>query len=225
MTLADRIRDLIEQRGAKVAALERDAGLEPDTIRNILRGNIREPGATKIYAIARVLGVTVEFLLGEPQLGEGESPPGSLPVLFKTGGGAWVQVEDYAQDGLGEREGAPVYAYRRFRQWYEILDGDSMNRLYPDGTYLQVVDTVDMGYEPKSGDIVVVERCRDGGFLRERSVKQVEVYRNRIELWPRSTNPRWKEPIVINDHPDDETVEVRIVGLVLKGIIEARDAA
>lgn len=67
------------------------------------------------------------------------------------------------------------------------------------------------------GDLVVVERRRGGGLLRERTIKEVAFNaRGKMELWPRSTNPKWSQPIVLNGGvKPGEDLEVEIVGLVV----------
>ena len=65
----------------------------------------------------------------------------------------------------------------------------------------------------RDGMVVVVERSKDGGMTREWSVKQLEIYQDRTEFHPRSTNPRHK-PIIINrDYSADDGTQVEIIGL------------
>lgn len=51
------------------------------------------------------------------------------------------------------------------------------------------------GSKLRSGDIVVVERSR--GDLIERTIRQIEIHDDRVELWPRSSDPRLHTPIVL----------------------------
>ena len=71
-----------------------------------------------------------------------------------------------------------------------------------------------------SGDIVVVERRRNGEL--ETTLNRVEAMPGRYELRPNSTDPRYKEPlIVIRDHAADDGLEVEIRGLVI-GVFSPR---
>lgn len=72
----------------------------------------------------------------------------------------------------------------------------------------------------RDGMVVVVERTRDGGHTREWSIKQVELYEDRIEFCPRSTNPKHKPIVVKRDALADEGVSVEIIGLVRRVINE-----
>src|SRR5690606_23522319 len=100
------------------------------------------------------------------------------------------------------------------------VEGDSMNDLKPrpilEGDRLVCVSFEDVADQVRVRDglIVVVERTRDGGHTREWSVKQVELYEDRVEFHPRSTNPRHKPIVVMRDALADDGVQVEIIGLV-----------
>lgn len=85
---------------------------------------------------------------------------------------------------------------------------------YLPGSYLICVDFDDIDRPIANGMKVVVERTRDGGLLREWSVKEVELHADRIEYHPRSSNKRHRPIVVpINGDPDDGST-VRILALV-----------
>ena len=81
-------------------------------------------------------------------------------------------------------------------------------------------DDVDGEVALRDGMVVVVERTRDGGHTREWSVKQIELYEDRVEFHPRSTNPRHKPIVVDRDHTADDGTTVQIVGLVRRIVNE-----
>lgn len=137
-----------------------------------------------------------------------------LPVRFRVQAGHWIEVDVAEQEyPAPPRAVAPDPAYSAWPQWLELVVGDSVDREIQPGSYAHVVDAIDMGYAPQAGDFVVVERRRDNGRLRERSIKQVQMRRGSIELWPCSHNPAWDRPLDLT-HPE-EGVEVEIVGLVI----------
>lgn len=55
----------------------RKAGLGSDYVRNIFRGKIREPSATKLQQLAKALETSPEFLLDWPSPPNADWPPGS----------------------------------------------------------------------------------------------------------------------------------------------------
>jgi hypothetical protein len=133
--------------------------------------------------------------------------------------GAWLLADDARQDVAAY----PAVRDPRFaqaHQWLSEVRGDSVNQLnVVEGDLVHCVDAVDIGYYPRTGDLVEVERLRFGGQERELTIKQVEVTPEGILLWPRSTNPRWRAPLEIAAGVrDGEDVEVRIRALILASI-------
>lgn len=169
--------------------------------------------------------VTSSRTLAKLASAAGVSPPGLaapsaapvtpmfLPVRYEPGAGLWRLVED-AQVFLGTYPVAPDPAFAGFPQWLERPVGDSMDLEYRQGELLHVVDAIEMGYAPRPGDHVILVRRRAGGQEVERTVKEVAFGPGgRVEFWPRSTNPRWREPLVLD--AGRWTDEVEVVGLVI----------
>jgi hypothetical protein len=204
-------------------------GLKPDTIRNILRpGKATNPRQDTLIDLARALKCSVAYLTGETDsLGDAPAAaaiplrnydPYPLVVRHSVAAGVWREVDELRQV---EPELSPLRSSPNWPsnvQWVDHVVGDSMNEVYPDGSYVRVVSIFAIrGYQPVEGDHVEVLRRRDGGMLLERTLKEIRYTKDgKIELWARSTNPKWAEPIPYHDgiKPDDEEAEVRIEGLV-----------
>jgi SOS-response transcriptional repressor LexA len=177
--------------------------------------------ASRAARYAKFLRVAPEWLLYgrgpddpvkiEPELAE-------LPVVGPVQAGAWLAVDDLPQD---DPPSMPVMLDRRYphaRQWIREVRGDSMNaRGIVPGDFVHLADLAGAGVNLNTGMIVEVTRHRDGGGLREVTLKEVEVTRDGILLWPRSTNPKWAKPVRLNDLDGDD-VEVQITGLLLAKI-------
>jgi hypothetical protein len=89
----------------------------------------------------------------------------------------------------------PDPRFERFPQWLEKVVGDSADLKIPNGHYAHVVDAIEMGYAPRAGDWVVVERRSDQGGKRERTIKQVELGpRGQVRLFPAPRTPGGKNP-------------------------------
>jgi len=229
--LIDRIQARLKETGLSARAASRRAGMSDDAIRNILNGKSAAPKMSTMRSLAQALDTTIPYLMGEiehspvrPNLTQGDSI--DLPVMHTVAAGPWLSPDDYTDV---EPEIMTVQAARGFEgipQWLERVRGDSFNRLIGDGSYVHVADAIAMGYEPRTGDIVVVIRSRAQGALIERTLKEVEVEPGgHVRLWPRSYNPRWSEPISVVDGLGDHEneVEVRIVGRVLRAISDFTD--
>lgn len=193
--------------------------------------------------LAAALATTREVLLDERARLAGEDPPSlaraspgerqswvaartaagpvaPLGVLDTVQAGAWMTVDDSGQTAPDPSNVLPDPRFPHARQHISVVRGDSMNALnIVEGDWVHWVDTADLGYYPRAGDVVRVERVRFGGQEREVTLKQVEVGEAGILLWPRSTNPRWKSPIELRAGlRESEDVEVVVRGLVLSVI-------
>jgi hypothetical protein len=110
-----------------------------------------------------------------------------------------------------------IAPYAEFPQWLERVRGESMNKVLPDGCLAHVVDAIALGYTPRHEDLVVVVRRRAQGSFEERSIKQVALTPEGPQLWPRSYDPRWTEPLSLtNGVSADQDLEVEIVGKVVR---------
>jgi transcriptional regulator with XRE-family HTH domain len=145
----------------------------------------------------------------------------ALPVRYQVQAGAWLEVDDMMQARI---KGPPVAADERFpvnAQWLEMVRGDSVDLYFPEGSFVHVVDAIEIGYVARDEDFVVVDRKREQGGLAERSLKQIAKKGRKIELWPRSRNPKWQSPLNYADRSGDETT-VEIAALVLGGYLPVR---
>lgn len=62
--LQEKIKAYLEAERLSLAAFERKAGLKINVVRNIMRGQSKSPTSDTLQAIARVLGCTLNALLG-----------------------------------------------------------------------------------------------------------------------------------------------------------------
>jgi SOS-response transcriptional repressor LexA len=170
----------------------------------------------KARTYAGAFGVSAEWLYtgaGEPV---GVSPmPGmrpisrAVPVIGVVQAGLWQEViEDEPQPeellpiNLQGFDGSQLYALR--------VSGPSMDLFYPEGTRVVVCPAAEIGV--REGDHVVVRRRR--GDLVETTLKEIVQAKQGIELWPRSSDPRFQEPIRLQTVRDaDEGPE--IIGVVV----------
>lgn len=207
------------------------AGLERTFIRDIVEGRketIRQSSLAKLAAALRWSPAQLNAALAgqEPMDGDEIRPVDSPLIPVRVQGvveaGAWRAVAEF-DDVQDER----VFDTRDpdFPQaslFASDVAGDSMNDLKPrpimPGDRITWVRFDDLGGRVplRDGMVVVVEQLKDGGHLRERSVKQLELFEDHYEFHPRSTNPKHK-PIVVNrDFEADDGRTVEVIGLVRK---------
>lgn len=136
-----------------------------------------------------------------------------LTVRGVVAAGMWQAAEVVQDVPLGEALMVEDPAYVGLPQWAELLRGPSMNRTYLDGDYLHVVDAAALGYFPRAGDDVIVERRTGQDGKVERTCKRVAVIEGQRALIGDSTVEHWNDPLPL-DGGDEDTL-IQIIGLVV----------
>lgn len=221
MEPGERLRQIRQRRGMSTADLAARVGRSVSAVRNQENG-INGIPASLAAKYAAALGTTAaNILYGDDSEAPKLAPElTSLPLLGTVQAGAWLVIDDAAQD---EPEYFPAAKDRRYphaRQYLREVRGDSVNALgINEGDLAHLVDFAEAGVRLNTGNIVEVTRYRDSGALREVTLKEVEVLPDgEYLLWPRSTNARWKEPLRWTEGADGQDVEVRVTGLLLAAI-------
>lgn len=62
--LHDKLKEKLMEAGISVHALEKQAGLKRSAVQNILHGKSKKPSAEILYAITKVLGCSIQDLIG-----------------------------------------------------------------------------------------------------------------------------------------------------------------
>lgn len=215
----ERLRALISERGTTPRAVSRAIGANDHLVRDILSGKSRNARTDTMVRIAEHLAVPVSELMSgfeipDPAVSERLS---ELPMVGPVQAGAWLALDDTDQDEPPMWPAAHDRRYPQARQWLREVQGDSMNarNIFP-GDLAHIVELVGSGVNLNTGMIVEVTRTRSGG-LREITLKEVEVTERGLTLWPRSTNPRWKDPVRLDDGSGGD-IEVEVTGLLLAKI-------
>lgn len=117
-------------------------------------------------------------------------------------------------------DGYPVALHRYALE----VRGESMNKVFPSGSMVSVINFYELGRQPETSDFVVVHRRDPYGPGFEATIKALQIREDgSICLWPQSTDPRFQQPFVFPT-PDLETTEcagapdIEIKGLVVSSI-------
>lgn len=213
--IRDWMKSVLAERSWSPARWANEAGVAPSTVQRAMKDDYA------FVTSSRTLNRLAEAAnIPAPGVSANHSPianPHFLTVRYRAGAGIWHEVGDVqAFEGVYPVTADPAYA--GYSQWLERVEGDSMDREYPDGCFVHVVSTADIAYSPRPGDHVVLVRYRNDGQEVERTIKEVVRNGRKFEFWPRSTNPRWQEPVVLNGGQSDQIADlhrVEIAGLVL----------
>jgi repressor LexA len=214
--LQKRVREKLDELGLSASEASKKAQLGDTFVRDILNGKSRSPSAVNLQKLAIALDTSPQyfsFFEHTPVLA-GPFPVSGLRVEGKVQAGAWLDTS-LIDDDEEDREIIPVARDTRFphaRQYALAVIGDSMNKLFPEGSYVTCVDFDESGLLMKEGQIVHVER-RDGS-LTEITIKSVHFEPDRICLMPQSTNPKhqpieYKRRSANDDFEDGVMVKIR----------------
>lgn len=223
------LREWREAKGLSQTAVGELVGTDKTQVSKLERGD-RRLSTDWLEKFAKAFKTDPAKLMGPPSAADASTPDnerhtipigpiGTLPIRHIVAAGVWREIDEFADEPLGEATIMPRPDIEPGEQWVERVVGDSFDRRYPEGTLLHVRSA--FGAEPTKlhGKRVIIERTRDGGHLRERTVKEIVVTaKGEIELWGRSFNPKWSKPIRWKDGlKEGDTVE--IVGIVLSSTL------
>ncbi|MGV4796163.1 peptidase S24 [Rhizobium sp. F40D2] len=178
-----------------------------------------------------LFGVKAGWILFGDSSEEGAAPVVSELTLNRLGmvagrvagiveAGTFREVDEFDQSDPVEVMLPRDEKFPNARQLVFDCSGDSMNDLRPrpifpgDRLVCLSYEDIEHQVELRSGMVVVVERTRDGGHFREWSVKQLELFPDRAEFHPRSTNWKHKPIVIQRDHEADDGVNVQVIALV-----------
>lgn len=213
-SLQKRLKIRMDMLGLNAYQTARKAGLGDSFVRDILRGKTRNPSYENLAKLAVALETTTDWFLGnsdEFKPLKGAQAIGGLDVIGKIHAGNWVDrsIIDFDE----EHEIIPVARDPRFphaRQYALAVVGDSMDKEYPDGSYVTCVDMFDSGLSIRDGMIVHVER--HNGPLVEMTLKAVETVDGIRMLSPRSSNPRHQRIKLEGDGGTEIIVKGIVIG-------------
>jgi transcriptional regulator with XRE-family HTH domain len=212
----DWIREGLKQPGKTQVGLAAHLGIAHPQITQLLKGK-RGLKVPEIPKIADYLGMQ------PPQSSEIKPSEAKWVPARKVGtvaAGLFREVDEFDQSEPEEITVPRDENFPNARQLTFEVEGDSMDALRPrpilPGDTIVCTAFEDIAHKVvlRDGMVVVVQRTRDAGMMREWSVKQIEIYEDRTEFHPRSTNPKHKPIIVQRQFDADDGVTVEVIGIV-----------
>jgi transcriptional regulator with XRE-family HTH domain len=219
----ERLRALLDEKSRSARQVSLAAGLGETAVKDILNGKSKNPEFQTLAKIALALGVPLgEFVAGADATANGGDAPHTtgggepsqareavaappvevrrVPVLGIVQAGAWAEVFDDEPQPL-DWVVFDEPAYARTEAFALIVRGPSVDLFYPDGSRVICIPATSTGIQ--DGDFVVVRRRR--GAFAETTLKQIQLGKDGdIELWPRSSDPAFQEPIRLSETRDPE---------------------
>lgn len=204
-----RLQELLDERGLSAFKLSSEIGKGKDFIRDFLQGRKESLKQDDLVNIAKALNISTFDSIETAKNGE-------LPVVG-------LVVEGVAEAGTfrdislecdsGEKPMINVAKDPRFtraHQYALMVSGDSMDKRYPDGSYVICASWADTGLELKNGMPLHVDRYI-AGKLMETTIKLYIEDQNGRRLSPSSNNSRHTDISL----EGGEDTEIIVKGLIL----------
>lgn len=203
--IANWIAEGLRRTGKSQVGLAKALGITQPQITRLLAGErslrVEELNAVEGYLDERFPYAQISERGGSIKDVEGLT--GSMPVRFRVQAGSWMELDATLDDIITTIPLSRDPAYPATRQQYAVqILGDSMDRIFPEGSYAVVVDAD--GQRPLNNDLVIVRRTQRG--LVERTVKRYVETAAGAELRPESTDPKYKPLRLEGD--DETTIEI-----------------
>jgi transcriptional regulator with XRE-family HTH domain len=212
--IISRLREALTASGKSARSASLEAGLSDSALRVLMKNPQSSPTVETLNKLARAMGCSPEWLVyGIGAEGRPDLDDGYLQIIGKVEAGDWLDIDPLYQPGEFER--APIAItpeYPRSAQYGLRVQGTSINRRAAEGDILRCIDIGISGIEPLPGDLVIVQRERDDGQLREVTAKILTKDGGVIRLEPDSTDPH--KAIILDPNRHDPHVTVRIVAIV-----------
>jgi transcriptional regulator with XRE-family HTH domain len=225
MTWSERLQSELAAKGWSKAELSRRSGVPYDSVNKYLRGSIDQPRGDTIDKLAAALGVDPLWLkegVARDRVMRGLDVAGfigadvaRLPIRGEVAAGRWLETPALLQleeitdfvEGMAVAPGLSEWTYGL------KVRGTSINKLAVDGDVLVCLDVMS-GVEFAHRDLVIVERVRDQGALREVTAKRLIRRDGRFHLMPESTDPMWQNEIEIGEDVPQDDSETRLIAKV-----------
>lgn len=202
MTVANRLKELMEKGNVSAYALANATDLNQPTITRILNGESKQPKKANLDALAKYFGVSTEWLMfggGEKYLMKNQVDFfQQIPLISTVQAGGWGQLQELESEDVIEwiRSSRP----KRSNTFALRVQGDSMSPMFQDGSIV----IVEPDEALKHGSYVIAKCNND----TEVTFKQYAVDAGRAYLRPLNTQ-----------YPTLEIKEdCRIIGIVVESV-------
>lgn len=190
----------LSDRKACLKARDINPAVGVDFIRDMRRRG-HPPRSDKLAALAQVLEVPPASLV-EVLEGHASSVTPVHTTQIEVRGdvqaGVWREAIEWPQADWYAITVPLDTAFAGLHRYGLLVKGDSMDKVFPDGSIAVVINLVDLGRMPKTGEVVVAVHRSKTSDEFEATVKAVQVLESgEMILWPQSTNPDFATPLRI----------------------------
>lgn len=173
-------------------------GTEQSTVSKWENGK-HAPGVEHLAALAQLAKrhsedpspFAVDAMHGHNRIGE------RVVIIGAVQAGHWTETIELPGDEQFEVMLPVDQRYPGVTRTGLLARGSSMNRVFPPGTILVCVSSIEAGRDPIQGEYVIVQRRSADGMI-EATVKEYQIDESgQSWLWPRSTDPAHQQPLQV----------------------------
>lgn len=227
------LHKFLEARCLEVGISPRRASIlavnSPDFIRHMKEAK-NAPKTDKLLALAKVLDINPVDLLSYLDGSPNDAPNA---VSIDSHNFAMIEVVGAVQAGVFtealEWEHARKYSVTmplndgfplHLKRYALEVKGESMNKVFPDGSWVSVISYADLGKSPETGDYVVTFRrssCTPGF---EATIKALQIRQDgSVCLWPQSNDPNFQQPLIIPPLNEDYSQDAGAPDVEIRGLV------
>ena len=199
--LIRRIDERLKATGLSERKACLNAGVGVNSIRHI-RKRDHAPKLPTLAALAAALGVASSYFTdAASDSGDAHAIAlASVHIIGAVQAGVWKEAIEWPAEDWFRVEIPADSRYPEIERFGLEVRGNSMNRLYPEGTIVIIARFGDLARAPNPGErVVVLTRSTSSGDY-EATLKEFQVEEDgRRVLWPRSTDPDFQRPIILPD--------------------------
>lgn len=207
----ENLRRVMERKGVKPTTLSLRVGKSPTLVKDIF-DKASDTKVSTIFKLAEALGIPATDLLD----GDLEHMPAGPRIFLKgeVAAGQWLEAFEWERDDWQPMLGRPDIIAKPEHRFFLRVCGDSMNTVYPEGTYVECVSVFGRA-EAAPGRKVIVLRRRDD-HLVEATVKEMVEIDGEVWFVPRSSNPSHQAFRALD--PGEGIEEMKVVAVVVSSV-------
>lgn len=196
--LEDRLKTLIKRRYGGVPKLAEETGLPASSIYTVLKSGISGGSVSTVLPILAALGIDSNWIIKNRliEVGDVSEEFVDVPLYGSIAAGTpieMIEVEDVHP--------VPSEVANRYPDAFLLkVDGESMNRIIPNGAYALVDPRETVDHDMKPYAVCV------NGF--DATIKRVHHLNNGFELVPDSNDPTYSPTIYNYNEPGTDVITV-----------------
>lgn len=201
--LEDDLKSRIEFHYGSIPKFAREIGMSPQTIYTVLKSGINGGSINTVLPILAALGIDSNWIIKNKLIDVGTSPELFVEVPLY---GSIAAGQPMEMDEVDDTYPVPKKVIEKHPEAFLLrIEGDSMNKVLPNGSYALVDPCDDVEHDGKPYAVCV------NGY--DATVKRVRRLNNGFQLVPDSDDPTYRPQTF--DYNEPGTEQITVIGEVV----------